>query len=199
VLDLCAAPGGKTATLARGAAPGGLVVAGDVHAQRLRGMREQLERLGVRNVHAVALDATHPLPLQINFDRILVDAPCSGTGTLARNPEIRWRLRSQDLADFHRRQVALLTSAVASLRPGGRLVYSTCSLEAEENEDVIQETLKQSTGLRTISAAELARTVEPFLASGVAGAALFDASGAFRTFPPNQHTDGFFAMVLEKR
>jgi len=88
-------------------------------------------------VDLVALDGTHPLPFACRFDRILVDAPCSGTGTLGRNPEIKWRLRPEDLAGFQGRQVELLARALEALAPGGRLIYSTCSLEAEENEGVI--------------------------------------------------------------
>ena len=84
----------------------------------------------------VALDATRPLPFVRKFDRILVDAPCSGTGTLMRNPEIKWKLRPDDIADLQSRQVAILRNALAVLAPGGRLVYSTCSLEPEENEAV---------------------------------------------------------------
>jgi 16S rRNA (cytosine967-C5)-methyltransferase len=86
----------------------------------------------------VALDGTRPLPFSARFDRILVDAPCSGTGTLARNPEIKWRLKPSDIAELHRRQVLLLRNALERLAPGGRLVYSTCSLEREENEDVVE-------------------------------------------------------------
>jgi 16S rRNA (cytosine967-C5)-methyltransferase len=88
-------------------------------------------------IPVVALDAAQPLPFSIRFDRILVDAPCSGTGTLARNPEIKWRLRPADIADLQSRQIAILRSALAQLAPGGLLVYSTCSLEREENEDVV--------------------------------------------------------------
>jgi 16S rRNA (cytosine967-C5)-methyltransferase len=85
------------------------------------------------------LDGTRSLPFGRGFDRILVDAPCSGTGTLGRNPEIRWRIQEKDLTDLHVKQVALLRSALDMLAPGGLLVYSTCSLESEENEDVIAE------------------------------------------------------------
>jgi len=127
-LDLCAAPGNKTAQ-ALAAAPGIHAIACDRHFHRLTPMRS----LGVP---LVQLDGTKPIPLRRRFDRILVDAPCSGTGTLGRNPEIKWRLTPADLDDLAQRQRALLGSARALLAPGGRLVYSTCSLEAEENEEI---------------------------------------------------------------
>lgn len=128
-LDLCAAPGNKTAQAIE---LGARVVACDIHLHRLRAMRD----LGCP---LVALDGTRPLPFRGRFDRILVDAPCSGTGTLGRNPEIKWRLGPRDLIDLHAKQVALVRSALEQLCPGGRLVYSTCSLEPEENEEVIEE------------------------------------------------------------
>ena len=93
VLDVCAAPGGKTLRLALDAGPTGHVIAADLHAHRVRAMAERLERAGIQNVETRVLDATQPLPFQEKFERILVDAPCSGTGTLSRHPEIRWRLR----------------------------------------------------------------------------------------------------------
>jgi 16S rRNA (cytosine967-C5)-methyltransferase len=86
----------------------------------------------------VALDATEPLPFALQFDRILVDAPCSGTGTLAPNPEIKWRLKLEDLPEFQDRQRKILAHALDRLAPGGKLVYATCSLEREENEDVVE-------------------------------------------------------------
>lgn len=125
-LDLCAAPGNKTAQALEA---GVHVVASDLHFQRLAPLKTLTPNL-------VALDGTIPLPFSAPFDRILVDAPCSGTGTLARNPEIKWRLTPADLADLHRRQTALLANARELLAPGGILVYATCSLEREENEDV---------------------------------------------------------------
>lgn len=127
-LDLCAAPGNKTAQALES---GVQAVACDLHLGRLRHMRG----LGCR---LVALDGAAPLPFLTRFDRILVDAPCSGTGTLARNPEIKWRLHPADLADLRGRQVRLLANALERLAPGGRLVYSTCSLEREENEAVVE-------------------------------------------------------------
>jgi 16S rRNA (cytosine967-C5)-methyltransferase len=126
-LDLCAAPGNKTAQALES---GVKAIACDLHQSRTR----TLLPLGIP---VVTLDAARPLPFATRFDRILVDAPCSGTGTLARNPEIKWRLRPADIADLQRRQIAILRSALTQLTPGGVLVYSTCSLEREENEDVI--------------------------------------------------------------
>jgi 16S rRNA (cytosine967-C5)-methyltransferase len=115
----------------------------------------------------VVLDGTRPLPFHARFDRILVDAPCSGTGTLGRNPEIKWRLRPEDLADLQGRQVALLRNALDVLAPGGRLVYSTCSLEGEENEAV------------------------------VAAAALEGVKRTMERIPGRDEGDGFFAAVIE--
>ncbi|HYL47004.1 MAG TPA: 16S rRNA (cytosine(967)-C(5))-methyltransferase RsmB [Candidatus Limnocylindrales bacterium] len=197
VLDLCAAPGGKTAALARAAGETGLVVAADRHAHRLRAMSAQLERLQLKNVALVELDAEKPLPFGAKFDRILVDAPCSGTGTLARHPEIRWRLRPEQLGDLQRQQIAILRAAAAQLAPGGRLVYSTCSLEAEENENVVEAVLRDTTSLRRLPAEEAAVALAPHLAAGDEPRSLFDAHGQFRTVPDMHSTDGFFAAVLQ--
>jgi len=198
VLDLCAAPGGKTATLARAVGGEGFVVAADRHAHRLRAMREQFERLKLARVDAVELDAQKPLPFCAHFDRILVDAPCSGTGTLARHPEIRWRLRPEQLGELHSLQVALLTNAIAQLAPAGRLVYSTCSLEPEENEEVAAEVLRTTPGAHQLSASEAASAIAPHLVPDPKTSRLFDASGNFRTWPPDCATDGFFATLLTK-
>jgi len=195
VLDLCAAPGGKTLTLARLAGANALIVACDIHESRLRAMRERFQSAGVKNVHLTALDGTRALPFANKFDRILVDAPCSGTGTLARNPEIRWRLRAEDLAALHSRQVALLKSALSVLAEGGRLVYSTCSLESEENELVVQEALAANRQSRT----EPVQVSEEKLAEGVHAGDIVDETGAFRTFPPAHHSDGFFAVAIRRK
>jgi len=197
-LDLCAAPGGKTATLARAAGKTGTVVAADHHAHRLRAMAAQFERLGLHNVQIVELDATQTLPFRHEFNRILVDAPCSGTGTLARHPEIRWRLRPEQLAESSAEQKTMLRNALAHLARGGRLVYSTCSIEPEENEDVVAAALRDSPSIRAVAAAEAARYLTPFLAAGINRETLFASDGFFRTSPALHRTDGFFAALLEK-
>ena len=130
-LDVCAAPGNKTAQALES---GVRAVACDVSLRRLTGLKP----LGCP---LVVLDGAVALPFNQPFDRILVDAPCSGTGTLGRNPEIKWRLRPENLEVFHRKQVQLLANALKLLAPGGRLVYATCSLEPEENEAVVEEVL----------------------------------------------------------
>jgi 16S rRNA (cytosine967-C5)-methyltransferase len=125
-LDLCAAPGNKTAQAMESGVQG---IACDIHMSRLAKMRDF-------GIPLVQLDAERPLPFEPVFDRILVDAPCSGTGTLAHNPEIKWRLREEHLSELQIRQSHILENARRILKPGGLLVYSTCSLEPEENEGV---------------------------------------------------------------
>jgi 16S rRNA (cytosine967-C5)-methyltransferase len=127
-LDLCAAPGNKTAQALEAEVR---AVACDIHWSRLSPMKS----LGI---DLVVLDASQPLPFRTLFDRILVDAPCTGTGTLAHNPEIKWRLRPAAIEELQQIQKRILRQAIEALAPGGRLVYSTCSLEREENEDVVE-------------------------------------------------------------
>ncbi|MGB6393591.1 MAG: 16S rRNA (cytosine(967)-C(5))-methyltransferase RsmB [Candidatus Acidiferrales bacterium] len=217
VLDLCAAPGGKTATLERAIGERGMVVAADRHAHRLSALHAQLQRLGLRRARLVELDAEKPLPFGVTFDKILVDAPCSGTGTLARHPEIRWRLQPEHLAELHAIQTAMLVHAIDRLAPSGRLVYSTCSLEPEENEAVVQEALAATNGdvarifataisprgclpqtAQRADASRLVQALAPHLAEGFDPNIFFDSVGDFRTSPGEQKCDGFFAAVLER-
>ena len=138
VLDVTAAPGSKATHLAA-LAPSATIIAGDIHPQRVETMRRLAARQEA-HIHVLVHDATQPLPFSGElFDRVLLDAPCSGTGTLRRNPEIRYRLRPEDINELAGQQKEMLARAAAALRPGGRLLYSTCSVEPEENEQVIDQ------------------------------------------------------------
>lgn len=192
VLGLCAAPGIKTRQLAASLGQGTLV-ASDVSAPRLRTMTRLLAGripAGVR-LHVVRLDASVALPFGCSFETILVDAPCSGTGTLARNPEIKWRLQPKDLQRLAELQARILRNALGVLAPGGRVVYSTCSLEPEENERVVESVLREAGGFRQLTTAELA-SMFPALSE------LFDPQGYFHTRPDAHGMDGFFAAVIER-
>ncbi len=191
ILDCCAAPGGKTAILAE-RNPAASITACDISPARLKAMQKNLSGLGI---HFRVLDATQ-LPFEKQFDLVLCDAPCSGTGTLARNPEIRHRLTVNDLASHHERQVGLLRSAMHALREGGRLIYSTCSLETEENENVVAEALEAERGFRLLPWRDQIQSLER---EGVLHAGTADrlAAGDFlRTFPGLYPGDGFFAACL---
>jgi 16S rRNA (cytosine967-C5)-methyltransferase len=193
ILDCCAAPGGKTALLAR-RNPNATVVASELHPHRARLLRGLAREA---NIQVVAADARQ-LPFSAAFDRILVDVPCSGTGTLARNPEIKWRITAQDLDDLQTRQIAILKSALAQLAKGGRLVYSTCSLEREENEAVAEAAL---TGASEFSIADCRGALEQLRNSGELCATDVDSllTGPYlRTIPGVHPCDGFFAAIIER-
>jgi 16S rRNA (cytosine967-C5)-methyltransferase len=191
VLDLCAAPGMKSAQIAAELCEG-LIILCDRSERRLGAMHPgRFVPGGVRSA-ALQLDASAPLPFGIEFDRILLDAPCSGTGTLGRNPEIRWRLTPQDIARLATAQAMMLGNALEVLAPEGRLVYATCSLEPEENERVVERVLADHPGFATMQRAALIETW-PRLSE------LFDERGYFRTRPDLHGTDGFFAAVIERR
>src|SRR5512146_82121 len=193
ILDCCAAPGSKTAALAF-RNPEAHIVAAELHPHRARLLEE---RVSAKNVEVLTADIT-ALQLGARFDRVLADVPCSGTGTLARNPEIKWKLRKSDLEDLHKRQVAILEAALRHVAPGGRAVYSTCSLETEENSAVVEKVLGSHPDFRLASCRdELVRLRE----SGELVWADIDSMvrGAFlRTLPGVHPCDGFFAAILEK-
>jgi 16S rRNA (cytosine967-C5)-methyltransferase len=191
ILDLCAAPGMKTAQLAT-ALTSGTLVACDSSLRRLQTMTKLLPQQHLPNgvmVHAVCQDAAQSLALGMQFDRILLDAPCSGTGTLARNPEVKWRLKPSDVLRLAETQKKMMRNALRALAQGGRLVYATCSLEPEENELLVENTLGENPDFRLLTKAELAAEF-PSLS------ALFDLRGCFRTRPDLHRMDGFFAAVL---
>ena len=201
ILDCCAAPGGKTAAIAD-RNPNANVTAVDLHPHRARLLRKLLgahhpSEGGTANVRVAAADA-RALPFAVKFDRVLADVPCSGTGTLARNPEIKWRLTLEDLADLQGRQLAILRAAMGQVSAGGRLIYSTCSLEEEENEDVIESSRADGSSFRVIDCCtQLERLQQegeliwPDLSSLTRGPYL-------RTLPGVHPCDGFFAAILEK-
>lgn len=192
VLDLCAAPGMKAGQIAQ-ALTSGTLVACDRSASRLRTMAGLLPRQVPIAVHLllVRLDAALALPFTGHFDRILLDAPCTGTGTLARNPEIKWRLRAPDITRLADLQARLLENALTLLAPRGRLVYATCSLEPEENTQVVEKVLKRHAGFRILGVNELSgqcSRLGPF----------FDSRGFFRTRPDLHSMDGFSAAIIAR-
>ncbi len=193
ILDCCAAPGSKTSLLAR-KNPAARVFASDLHFHRARLLRTLLRR---PNVQVIAADARQ-LPFAAAFDRILADVPCSGTGTLARNPEIKWRLKREDLSDLQSRQTAILSSALAHLAPAGRLIYSTCSLEREENETVVEAALAGKSELTLVDCrGELERLRRSGELSWDEVTSLL-SSPYLRTTPGRHPCDGFFAAIIER-
>jgi len=193
LLDCCAAPGGKTTILAT-RNPDATVIASDLHPHRARLLGGLVRSAKVR---VLAADA-RALPLAASFDRILVDVPCSGTGTLARNPEIKWRLQPDDLADLQSRQLAILLSAMSHLAPKGRLAYSTCSLEPEENSQVVEKALVAEPSFRLI---DCRAALEQLTKEGELSTDNLDSllSGKFlRTIPGVLPVDGFFAAILAR-
>ncbi|MGH9944610.1 MAG: 16S rRNA (cytosine(967)-C(5))-methyltransferase RsmB, partial [Pyrinomonadaceae bacterium] len=186
VLDVCAAPGSKATHVAELAAESALVVAGDFYGHRLRVVQESGARQELGNIRMIAYDAEAALPFAgESFDRVLVDAPCTGTGTLRHNPEIRWRLRPADVADLSRRQRRILALAAPLVRRGGRLVYSTCSVEREENEAVIAALLAENSDFKP---------EPPDAPDGL----LINDGTAARTWPHRDGADGFFIAALRR-
>lgn len=208
ILDCCAAPGGKTLAMAD-RNPGASITAVELHPHRARLMQTLVTKLSMKLTGATGIQIVvahaERLPVFMLFDRVLVDVPCSGTGTLARNPEIKWRLTPADIAELHQRQIATLRSALAQVATGGRLIYSTCSLEKEENEGVVEQVLTQNNSIRLLdcrteldqlqAADEL--TGEQTRKQNSTSIAL--TRGPYlRTIPGIHPCDGFFAAILER-
>lgn len=205
ILDCCAAPGGKTAIL-RQNNPDAELLACDIHPKRLATMKARLA--GLSNTHPIEFrvaDAAKLANVGL-FDRILCDAPCTGTGTLARNPEIRHRLQLSDLSRQADRQRAILQSAMGLLAPGGRLLYATCSLEQEENEDVVDACLHVAqNSAKTYRKLDLRDAFDQLVTQGtIHGEAISTLrangfrNGCLRTLPGVHPCDGFFAAMIER-
>jgi 16S rRNA (cytosine967-C5)-methyltransferase len=191
ILDCCAAPGGKTWAIAD-CNPNASIVALELHAHRAKLLRK---RVPSSNVQVVTSDIRE-FPLSDPYDCVLVDAPCSGTGTLARNPEIKWRLQPADLADLRSRQLAILSAAMMHVAPRGKLVYATCSLEKEEGESVADEALQNNKFFHLRNGRdEIAQLRAQGLLSTDECESLVDGP-YLRTIPGIHPCDGFFVAML---
>jgi 16S rRNA (cytosine967-C5)-methyltransferase len=190
VLDLCASPGGKTTAMAAAMRDTGVLVASDVRARRMDLVRQTVHTSGAQAVRLVRVDTKGALPFRAIFDRVLVDAPCSGLGTIRRDPDIRWRRTEADLAVFAAQQLELLERAAATVREGGRLVYATCSSEPEENQEVVEAFLAANPdySLIDLNSEPLPPALMP----------LIDPHGTFRTLPFRDGLEAFFAAALKK-
>jgi 16S rRNA (cytosine967-C5)-methyltransferase len=186
VLDVCGAPGGKALIYAAAAGPG-LVIAGDARAARVTLLAATLRRGHADRARVVHLDPEAPLPFSGSFDVVVVDAPCSGLGTLRRDPDIKWRRTAADLPQLAARQLDLVRRAGAVVVPGGRLVYTTCSTEPEENEEVVARALEALPEFQ-IARDTPAPEVAPFVGD----------DGRFRTRPGRDGLDGYFGVVLAR-
>lgn len=197
ILDCCAAPGGKTLAIAD-RNPGAAITAVELHPHRARLLRALTNTpQSSQRISVIAADARH-LPTTSLFDCVLADVPCSGTGTLSRNPEIKWRLTPEDITELHTRQCAILRSALDRVASNGRFVYSTCSLEKEENEDVIEEVLSDNKSFHLL---DCRMELERLKATGELSwpdPVSLTRGPWLRTIPGIHPCDGFFAAILQK-
>ncbi|MBL8203936.1 MAG: 16S rRNA (cytosine(967)-C(5))-methyltransferase RsmB [Blastocatellia bacterium] len=194
LLDLCAAPGSKTSLLASLLPKDALLVAGDLYAHRLQTMRELAARAKISNLNLLRLDATQSLPFATDaqFDLVLLDAPCSGLGTLQRHPEIKWRMTETRITELAELQKQLLANAATQVQSGGLLAYSVCSTEPEEGEEVIAAFCTTHPEFSDVTREQLTELeIDP--------TGLMTATFGARTFPHQQGCEGFFVCVLWKR
>jgi 16S rRNA (cytosine967-C5)-methyltransferase len=188
ILDACASPGGKTTQMAAAMGDAGAIVAADVRGRRLDLLTRAVAESGARHVHVVQANARAAPVFQTVFDAVLVDAPCSGLGTLRRDPDIRWRRAESDLPHLAAAQREMLAQLATVVRPGGRLVYSTCSSEPEENDAVVDAFLADHRQFRRVTPDWFTRRPEL--------AALLDANGALKTLPFRDRLEAFYAAYL---
>jgi 16S rRNA (cytosine967-C5)-methyltransferase len=197
VADYCAGAGGKTLAMAAGMNNKGRVVAMDVLETRLDRSAQRLRRAGAHNVERRAIDADNRKWLKRQagaFDRVLVDAPCTGSGTWRRNPDGRWTLRPEDLAELVPKQAAILDAAARLVKPGGGLIYATCSVLPAENERQIEGFLERHADFAVVPVADIWRDA---LASEPPAEV---AAGPYMRLSPLRHgTDGFFAATLVRK
>jgi len=190
VLDTCASPGGKTTAIAAVMDRQGRLVACDVRARRIDLLRKTIATTGATNVRVVQADLLNALPFSQPFDTVIVDAPCSGLGTLRRDPDIRWRRRETDLPALAAAEGTMLQHAAALVAPGGRLIYATCSSEPDENEAVVDMFLAGARDFTPVDARAIAPALPP---------ALVDSRGHLRTQPDLHELEAFFGAVFERR
>jgi 16S rRNA (cytosine967-C5)-methyltransferase len=188
ILDACASPGGKTTQMAAATADSGLIVATDVRGRRIELLARTVASSGAQSIRVVRANARGVAPFHAVFDAVLVDAPCSGLGTIRRDPDVRWRRAEADLAGLAEAQRDMLERLAAVVRPGGRLVYSTCSSEPEENERVVADFLEAHPQFRRAVPAAFEQRPEL--------RALLDPEGALRTLPFRDGLEAFYAVSL---
>lgn len=193
VLDACAAPGGKATAMAADMADRGLIVAADVRARRIELLRRTVAASGATSIRLARADLERPLPFRAPFDCVVVDAPCSGLGTIRRDPDIRWRRHEGDLAALATAQLTMLGHAAEVVRPGGRLVYATCSSEPEENEDVVRSFLAARPDFVSAHLGAGGRD----LAGGLE--AVLNEAGHLRTYPHVHGLEAFFGALMVRR
>ena len=190
ILDGCSAPGGKTTHMAQRMENSGEIYAMDLSREKVNRVEEGCRRVGIKIVKAMKGDATRPLPVPegMKFDRVLADVPCSGFGTLRRNPDLKWKREPQDSVRLNELQSSILKNLSGFVKEGGILVYSTCTVFREEDEDVIEKFLGEHHEFRL-------DRIEKVLPEKCRS---FAEEGYFKTYPPRDEMDGFFVARLKK-
>jgi 16S rRNA (cytosine967-C5)-methyltransferase len=190
ILDACAAPGGKTTHMAQRMENKGEIYALDLNQEKLNRIEEICQRLGIQIVKTIKGDAARPMPVpgEVKFDRILADVPCSGFGTLRKNPDLKWRRKEEDIQRLSILQSSILRNLSGYVKEGGVLVYSTCTVFHEENEDVVEKFLEEHPAFR----------LDPMEKVPPGKLQSFIQNSFFKTFPPRNGMDGFFAARMVK-
>ena len=202
VADFCAGAGGKTLAIGAAMRSTGRLYAFDVSAHRLEALKPRLARSGLSNVHPVAIAHERDervKRLKGKMDRVLVDAPCSGLGTLRRNPDLKWRQQPKDVAELQAKQLAILTSAARLVKPGGRLVYATCSVLPDENEAIAAAFGAEHADFEPLNVAELLQALKLPDAAALCTTDAAQPGQYLRLWPHRHGTDGFFAAAWQRK